>query len=558
MLSQVIFQMKRSNTRFATFAIRFIFFLFLLQSGLRSNAQYQEPLTISRSTAYEMLERENYKESIRQFSSLLNEDPDNANYKLALAKAYNYSSIDHKKGLEILEELAKDLKRPLGTFFELGVAYHKNYMFNKALGVFEELKFASQAEEDILFLQSWIDRSSRAKVMYAHPVGVRLVNLGEEVNSAGPDFLPFVEPDESEVYFTTKREGVVGNLFDYSGYRTADIYSARNRSDEYSRARSIGHPNTNGNEYTAGRSENGDFLVYHINSEEYYSDLFISEKGKRSYLPPVAIQSEDVNQKTSSEIGAAVSNDGRRIYFCSDRAGGMGGFDIWIIRKLPIGEWAEPQNLGPPINTEGDEKYPFLRGDEDLIYFSSDGHPGMGGMDLFIAERNKENDQWSQPRNMGYPINTPDDDLSISYASHSKYAYIGTMREDSYGDLDIYRLIFNDVSPEYTLLSGRVMNTDSSMIEAMVLIEIFEGDSKKLYGAYIMNRNTGRYNAILPPGDYRIEIHDAYGYQNFKQRIRLYSKNEFIPSKTIDIILKKDSEEQEPDLDTRIKLKEIK
>ena len=228
-----------------------------------------------------------------------------------------------------------------------------------------------------------------------------------------------------------------------------------------------------------------------------------------------------------------------------------------MITSKTTGAWAEPQNLGPPLNTPGDEMYPFLRGDESLLYFSSDGHPGMGGKDLFISQRDEASGRWKEPKNMGYPINTPDDDLSICYASHSRYAYIGSKRDDSYGDLDIYRLVFNNISPEYTLLSGNVMNKDSSLLATDVLIEIFEAQTGELFGSYLMSKNTGRYNAILPPGEYLIEIIDTYGYQNFSKEIKLLSKNDFTPSKKVDIIMKRDTDVQEPELDTTIEPKKI-
>jgi len=550
--------MNKNNTRFVFRFARIFLWILLSQHGTFAFAQYTEPMNISRSNAYKMLEVKNYHEAIRQFTALLKADPANANFQLALGKAYNYSHIDHKKAIEILEPLCEDLKRPQGSFFELGVAYHKNYYFDKAIEVFEALKKGYKAPEEIEFIDRWIATASRAQAMMNEPVEVILENLGEDVNSDAPDFLPFAEPDESALYFTTKREGVVGNLYDYSGYRTADVYMAKHRSNDYGRARSVGNPNTYGNEYTAGRSENGEYLAYQINSKDHFSDLFISEKGRRSYMSPKEIDSKVVNQKSSSEISAAITNDGKKIYFSSDRDGGYGGFDMWIIRKLPIGIWSEPQNLGPMINTAGDEKYPFLRGDGSLMYFSSDGHPGMGGMDLFVSEKDSLLRDWEKPQNMGYPVNTPHDDLSICYATHSRYAYIGTNRGDSYGDLDIYRLIFKDVRPEYTLVSGSVRATDSSLIAESVLIEAFDLEDESLYGAYIMSERTGRFHAILPPGRYRLEIHDLYGYQDYLKEMTIYGKNDFIAKKQLDIVLQKDDAEGKPELNTRISQKKFK
>lgn len=552
----MIFQIKKSNIK-RTFHISFplIVCLCLLSSGAFS--QYIEENPINKATADRMLEIKNYQEAVRLYSALLDDEPDNLEFQLNLGKAYNYSNIDHSKSLKLLAKLNEHPDKPEETYFELGVAYHKNYAFEEAKKVFSSLEERTEDPDLKKKYALWRDNAARAQEMVNNPVKVKLENLGKDINSEAPDYLPIVEPDESSIFFTTRRDGVVGNLYSFEGYRTADVYVSKQKGDDYSRARSVGSPNTYGNETTAGRSENGDYLLYCVDSEDNFSDIYVSERGKRSFMPPKELDSKETNQKSSKEIGAALTNDGKKIYFSSDRAGGQGGFDIWIVRRLPTGDWAEPQNLGPSINTPGDEMYPFLRGNESLLYFSSDGHPGMGGKDLFISQRDDASGNWQTPVNMGYPINTPDDDLSISYASHSRYAYIGSKRDDSYGDLDIYRLVFNNISPEYTLLSGTVMNPDSSSINTDVLIEIFEAQSGVLYGSYLMNINTGRYNAILPPGKYLIEIVDTYGYQNYSQEIVLLSKNDFVPSKRIDILLVKDSEEQAPELNTTIQPKKI-
>lgn len=547
--------MKKNSIKSSSFI--FVFSLILLFYGFRLEAQYIEENPINKATANRMLEIKNYQEAVRIYTALLEAEPDNLEFQLNLGKAYNYSTIDHAKGLKILAVLNENPEKPEGTLFELGVAYHKNYAFEEAQKVFSKLIAGTEDPIKIEEYERWTDMAKRAQEMVNHPVKVKIENLGKDVNSEAPDYLPFVEPDESSLFFTTRREGVVGNLYSHAGYRTADIYVAKHKGNDYSRARSVGSPNTYGNEYTAGRSENGEYLLYCVDSEDNFADIYVSEKGRRSFMPPKELDSKETNQKTSKETGAVLTNDGKRIYFSSDREGGQGGFDIWIVRRLPTGAWAEPQNLGPPINTPGDEMYPFLRGDESLLYFSSNGHPGIGGQDLFIAERDVASDNWKEPKNMGYPINTPDDDLSICYAAHSRYAYIGSKRDDSYGDLDIYRLVFNNISPEYTLLSGNVMNTDSSSIDRDVLIEIFESKSGSLYGSYLMNLNTGRYNAILPPGNYLIEIIDTYGYKNYSQEITLLSKNDFVPSKRVDIVLVRDNEEQAPELNTTIKPKKI-
>ncbi|MEQ8909868.1 MAG: hypothetical protein RIC95_11780 [Vicingaceae bacterium] len=528
--------MKRNNTkqlrRWSTLCFIFLF-------SIAAKAQYIEQYPINENNGDKMFEFKNYPEAVRQFSELLKEEPNNIVYKFKLGKAYTLSLIDQAKGLKLLEEVAESANLPedLKVDETLALAYFKNYKFDKALSLYEKLKSSALEEERKTFYQSQIELSKRAKKLYQDPVPVQFENLGENINSKAPDYLPFISPDESLIFFTTRREGVVGGLYDYKGYYTADIYTSRHRRNKYNRSRSVGSPNTYGNEETAGRSEDGSFMLYHVDSDDHFSNIFVSEKGRRSYMAPKVIGSEEVNKKTR-EIGATLTNNGDRLYFCSDREGGIGGFDIYVVNRLPNGKWGFPRNIGRPINTEGDEMYPFILDNERLLYFSSNGHPGMGGLDLFKSVMNDESAQWSQPENLGYPINTVNDDKSICFAENRRYAYLAQKRGDSYGDLDIYRLTFEKERAEYTLVSGLIMDTDSALVKTDILVEIFDDKSSELIGSYLMNKNTSKYHAVLPPGRYRLEILDPYGYETFSKTFVLLNKNDFRESLELPILLK--------------------
>jgi len=499
-------------------------------------AQYIDPYSISSSNGDKMLEIENYPEVVRQYTALLKEDTANLEYKFKLAKGYNYSYIDRAKGLELLLELQTASEKPEGYLHELAIAYYNNMKFDQAIEVFEKLKQKASDQEEVKKYQDRITQCSRSKKMVAQPVGIDFEHLSDEVNSPAPDYLPIVEPDESNLMFTTRRDGVVGNLYDFKGYRPADIYTVRHRRNKYSRARSVGSPNTYGNEQTAGRSENGQYVVYNVNSDDHYNDLFISEKGRRSYMPPKIFDSEEVNQKTN-ELGGTLSNDGETFYFCSDRDGGFGGYDIYMVKRLPNGKWGFPKNIGPPVNTIGDENYPSLMNDGNTLYFSSNGHPGMGGRDIFKAVKDESSGKWKKVENIGYPINGVGEDLNISFAENTRYAYIATKRSDSYGDLDIYRISFQEKDDNYTLIYGRVLNPDSSVVQVDVLVEVIDLKDESLYGSYLMNKKNGKYSAILPAGEYRLEVIDTHGYQDFSKKIKLLGKNDFKQQLKLDLIL---------------------
>ena len=524
--------MKRNNIK--SLKLTCWFFLF----GYSAFAQYIEPFPISSSNGDKMLELKNYQEAIRQFSSLLNKEPSNLEYKFKLGKSYTYSNIDQVKGLEILKKVATFEEAPEEIKKELAVAYFKNYDFEEAKSLFEAYRAELDDENEKALANQWLEQIKSAEQLYKNPLVVSFENLGRDVNSKAPDYLPICEPDESIVLFTSRRVGVQGNLYDYGGYRTADIFMSKHKRNNYSRARSVGNPNTYGNEQTAGKSENGEFVIYNVNSEDHFNDLFISEKGRRSFMPPKEFDSEDVNQK-SNEMGASLSNDGSVMYFCSDREGGLGGYDIYKVKRLPNGDWGVPKNIGAPINTSKNEQYPMLEDDGKTLYFSSDGHPGMGEMDLFKSFLLEGEDNWSSPINLGYPVNTSSSDLNISFARNKRYAYIAANREDGFGDLDIYRITFEEEKDDFTLLNGSVMDADSISIIEEVVVEIFDLSDESLYGTYLVNPKTGKYSAILPAGHFRVEVIGVSSYQDFSKEIKLLGKNDFKDQKKLHIVLQK-------------------
>jgi hypothetical protein len=526
--------MRKSSTRKG-----FLFIALLVICSWSVSAQYIEEYSISAANGNKMLEIKNYQESVRQFAALVKEEPDKLEYKFKLATAYTYSTIDQQQGLSLLKELLKD-KQDLEGFDEVYAdALHRNYYFDESEAIFRQLLESATEEDKKQKYQQKLAQLKVAKELVKHPLHVSFENLGDDVNSEAPDFLPLTPPDESIVVFTTRRRGVVGNLYDFGGYRTADIFIAKNKRNGYSRARSIGSPNTYGNEHTAGRSENGDYLLYTVDSDDFFDDLFVSEKGRRSYMPPKVFDSKAVNQKTS-ESGATLSNDGLKMYFSSNRDGGFGGYDIYWVQRLPNGEWGEPKNLGGVINTPGDEMYPYLAEEGTALYFSSNGHNTMGGLDLFLAQKKAEGD-WQQPQNIGYPINTPNDDMNISFAANKRYAYVASKREDSFGDLDIYRVTFLDEQDDYTLLTGKVLASDSSSVFAKtVTIEIYSLDNDVLYGTYLSKAETGKYMAILPTGRYILRVESAEGYRAYERKITLLGKNDFQESREMDIVMKEE------------------
>ncbi len=527
--------MKRSSINsIFSFCSPFILYAFLFIPFF-SQAQYIEEYPINQGNANKMMEIKNYPEAVRIFKALLEEKPNNIDYKHQLGLAYVHSNINQERGLSLLEEVAKSANAPDDMDKDLALAYFKNYEFDKSSSLYSSLLASTTDSSKAALFKDGIANCKTASKIVQHPVPIRFENLGNRVNSIAPDYLPLVTPDESMIIFTTKRKGVVGNLYDYSGYRTSDIYLAKHRGNKYSKARSIGSPNTYGNEESAGTSENGRYMSYHVDSDDSYSDLFISEKGRRSYMPPKDFASKTVNTK-DNEPGGSLNNDGTVLYFCSNRDGGFGGYDIYMVRRLPNNDWGEAINLGPNINTAKDEKYPFIRNNEKEIYFSSNGHKGMGGLDLFKSVW--IDDEWTSPVNLGYPINTTSDDASICFTENPRYAYIAASRPGGEGDLDIYRIVFEDKREELCLVNVNLIYADSSSANFEVQVDVIDRDTEDIVGNYFFQPKKGKLHAILPPGKYRLEIFENENYHDVEQKFNINDKNDFISNLNIDLMVK--------------------
>ena len=201
------------------------------------------------------------------------------------------------------------------------------------------------------------------------------------------------------------------------------------------------------------------------------------------------------------ETHATISIDGSALYFVSDRKeGGQGGRDIWRCVKLPNGAWGVPYNLGPTINTPGDEDAPYLHPDGVTLFFSSTGHKNMGGFDVFKSVKN-EDGQWSEPENLRAPINTPDDDIFYVQSADGKRGYISSNRKGNFGETDIYRVDYEKAnSVPLTLLKGIITFNGKSNSPAHTRILVTDGQTGEVIQEIRPNEKTGKYVMILAPG----------------------------------------------------------
>lgn len=406
----------------------------------------------------------NFNSAIKELETLVAEEPDNLSFRVFLGFAYLSTNVNKVKAIPHLEVVAKDSKADPYVHYDLGRAYMLAYRFDDAINSFEKFRSITHDKEKNLQVSAkrMIEMCNQAKEIYKSRVNVRLKNLGSEVNSAYPDYSPFIDANETTLFFTSRRSGNTGNMDDVDGLRTADVFISNLEGDKWSKAKRVNSAiNTYLIEESVGMSADGNDLFIYIFSEKGMDDIFISSKKGRSYQKAdfLPINSEFI------ETAACISPDKNTIFFSSKRPEGKGKSDLWMAFKLPTGAWSKPMNLGDTINTEFDEDFPQIAPDGKTLYFASTGHYGMGGFDLYKCTWDAKNNTFSKPVNLGYPINTPDDNKTISFSKSGRYAYMHDAREGGFGDLDVYKVTFLDFPAPYATYIGHVFNKDTIDME---------------------------------------------------------------------------------------------
>ena len=456
----------------------------------------------------QLIEEQNWLMALAFFQEAYKVDSTNANINYKMGVCYLHTPSEKQKSLYYLRIAARGISRnydpydthikkaPENTFFYLAQAYHYNYQFDSAIQFFVSYKSLlgnrdPQTTKDIDMRINW---AKNAKEFLASPLPVTITNLGDSINSVNPEYSPVISVDENTIIFTSRRTGEVG----IDGEYYEDILISEKKEDgTWTAPRPISpYINTVTNEASISLSTDGTTLF--IYRDDNGGDIYTSTYMNDGWMAPVAMGGE-INTKYW-ETHACLSADGNTLYFVSDRPGGFGGRDIYRVVRLPNGAWSKALNLGPTVNTSADEDAPFIHPDQRTLFFSSTGHKSMGGFDIFFTSKD-DSDHWTEPFNMGYPINTPDDDIFYTTSPDGKRAYFSSVREGGFGDKDIYMAVLDQPkSAGLTLLKGRVYNADGSPLTQKIDIIVTNSMDGTLNGNYKPNKN-GNFTIILSPGN---------------------------------------------------------
>ena len=468
--------------------------------------------------AEEHFSHNNFLAAIPVYKQLLKQEPTNVDYNHKLGICYLYTNINKALAIPYLETASKEEKIDKNIWSDLGLAYQYASRFDDAIKAYNKLLVKLKAGPEFDRVVHQIESCENGKEYVKHPINVTFQNLGKDINSEFPDYYPFVPADESFIIFTSRRKENVGGAVEVDGYYSSDIYISMPQNDVFSKPINMGPVvNTRYDEQAVSISSDGQLMIMYIDHIDSLGNIY-SSANKAGKFQRMKKLNENVN--SDFETSGSISPDGERIYFASKRDGGLGETDIYVSRKLPNGQWAKAQNLGPVINTKYNEDFPEIAPDGKTLYFSSQGHDGMGDYDLFKSTWNEDDNTWSVPKNLGYPINSVGDDRCISFTKDNRVAYLSAVRDGGFGDLDLYRVKFEDAEDKITLMFGYVSTSDNSTnIDAIVTITDLKDKNVSPY-TYTPNSKSGKFIMSLSPSKYQITIESS--------RYKTYTETFFI------------------------------
>ncbi len=482
--------------------------------------------------AEDLVEFGNFHKALEIFQDLLEEFPNNANLNFKIGFCYLNTATEKTKAIPYLEFASKHLSNdydinsskeenaPIETLFYLGQAYHVNYRLDDAERILFELKKQVSIEETAFLdkIDHELASCQYARLLMKSPVEMTVSNLGKQINSEYTEHSPVISGDESLLIFTSKREGNVGNKKTDDGQYFEDIFISKLEGKQFAQAKKISNNiNTSGHEASIGLSFDGSKLLIY-RDDEGNGNIYVSAKSGDDWGIPEPMPAT-VNSKYR-ETHASMSFDQSEIYFTSDRKGGFGGLDIYRVRKLPNGNWSRAQNLGPDINTPFDEEGPNLHPDGTSLYFASEGHNTMGGFDIFVSYINEEDDKWLKPENIGYPINTPDDDVYYIPSVDGRRAYYASYANNSLGYYDIFRIDLSEAHVRnQTVISG-IARVKSGILLQDGIVSISSMDDD-LVGVYTPDQEVKKFLAILPRGKTFKVLFESSNYDDFEKIIKV-------------------------------------
>jgi outer membrane protein OmpA-like peptidoglycan-associated protein len=502
----------------------------LTTKSKRATRDYQEAIAKAHQKAFD--------QAISLLKNAIQEDPDFIEATIMLGEVYSDNMQDSLAIITLRKAISLNPDFFPGIYSNLANLEFNTAMYDDALTHItaylgypnQNPKYKNDAD--------WLLKSCEFAVhAVKHPVPFNPQNLGKNINSKYDEYWPSLSADERTMVFTEKLPIDPNNPEVYRN-RQEDFYYSDMVDGKWLPAKTEGPPlNTPGNEGAQTISADGKLMIFTgCNRQDGYGncDLYFSKKEGDNWTIPQNL-GKPINTN-AKETQPSLSSDGKTIYFASNRPGSKGNLDIWKSDVKEDGTWNNPVNLGDSINTTSDDQSPFIHPDNQTLYFSSKGWPGMGGYDLFMSRRINDT-LWTKARNLGYPINTNYNEVGMMVNARGTTAYYSSNRFGGFGGDDIYSFdLYKEVRPTMvSYMKGRVFDaeTNAPLNARFELIDL--ASAKNIMDAW--SNSDGSFLVCIPEGkDYALNV-NRKGYLFYSDNFKM-THGDFVQPFVKDVPLK--------------------
>lgn len=450
-------------------------------------------------------------------------------YNQALIYIFSIKRKDLNKANKLLEDVISYCPDTfVDAYYHLAQIYYGKSRFDKAFQLATEYLNRKKFITNNLYYENAeklaADASKKVE-LFGNPVAFN-PEVVKGISSVYNEYLVSLSPD-GEIALYTRQQEIPKHTLPYTpeiGFAEKFFISTLGKDGEFDSGREMPYPfNRRQNEGSATLTIDNRELYYTVcewvilpdKSRYYNCDLYFSKYEYGSWSDIERLPS-NINKIDSWESQPSISSDGKILFFASDRKGGFGGVDIYYSIRNENGEWSDPINLGGTINTDGDEKSPFIHSDSQTLYFSSNGFNGLGGFDIYFS-RLTPNGEWTKPQNIGYPINTEFDDLGFIVSTDGRYGYFSSDRLGlGPGGYDFYRFeLPKEAQPQKVLfLKGEIVCKETQT-PLSAKVELKNMETKKIT-LIPVDHETGKYVTVMPfKNDYLLTIKQTnYVYES--------------------------------------------
>ena len=476
-----------------------------------------------------------YSEALNSFREIEKNNPKDAGVLYYIGYCYfTLKQVDKAKE-SLLKAEALNVDVIPETYLVLGKIYQIEENFDKAIEEFTAVEKNPKADiESAKEANVLLSQCKNAKTMVTKPLSVVITNLGSGVNSKYDDKNPCITADAKKLVFTTRRPEGTDALTDIEGdgkyFENIYISNYDSSANSFVTANGVsGSVNTKAHDACTSISPDGKQIFIYKNDltdkNSRGGDVFVSKINNDKWRAPSPIGKPIASSYW--EGGACVSPDGKTYFFSSERPGGYGGSDIWMVEKINKKEWGKPVNLGPNVNTPYDEAGTFLAPDGKTLFFCSNGPKSMGSYDVFKTVL--ENGKWTDAENLGYPINSAAKEGQLTVSADAKFAYISSERKGGLGENDIYKIDLKDyailekdgrqkAANHLSILKGIIQdgNEGNGLVDAVITIK----DEKDVFLTNTNTNENGEYFLTLRAGKYTITVQKK-GFVDIVEKIEL-------------------------------------